>query len=185
MHEKMTHIADYVRQRLVFDEHLTGEEKDVFTRRLEKSFSVLPPDVLALFLSLERVVTFRVSKNPGFPVGMHTAIHGGLDERSYDVIMLREHQNWSEDCFIGGFLRELGHVVCQKPPDSEWPSARGDRARFKEQLEYVADEVVWEWGLRHYSVSYLQATFPQHWVERIVEKVSEMVLQRGEWTREL
>jgi hypothetical protein len=182
MHEKMTEIADYVRRRLVFAEPVGRAEEKLFTQRLEKSFLVLPLNVLALFLSQKRVVTFQVSKNPGFPVGMHTAVHGGPDERSYEVIMLREHQGWSEDCFIGGFLRELGHVVCQKPPDSEWPRTRGDRARFKEQLEYVADAVVWEWGLRHYSVSYIQATFPQHWVERIVQKVSEMVLQRGEWT---
>ncbi|MDQ1239225.1 MAG: hypothetical protein QG577_1410 [Thermodesulfobacteriota bacterium] len=182
MQAKTMDIAQYVSRRLAFDEPLGPEEAGIFRRRLEKSFSVLPPDVLALFLSQKRVVTFQVSKNPGFPVGMHTAVHGGPDERSYEVIMLREHQEWSEDCFIGGFLRELGHVVCQKPPDSEWPRTRGDRARFKEQLEYVADAVVWEWGLRHYSVSYIQATFPQHWVERIVQKVSEMVLQRGEWT---
>jgi len=182
MQQKTTDTAQYVNRRIAFDEPLGPGEAGIFRKRLRKGLSVLPPDVLALFLSHQRVVTFRVSKNPGFPVGMHTDIHGDRAHRSYEVVILREHQNWSEDCFIGGFLRELGHVVCQKPPESEWPSGRGDRARFKEQLEYIADAAVWEWGLRHYSIAYLQDTFPKHWVERIVGKVSEMVLERGCWT---
>jgi len=181
MEPRDTDIRSYVQGHLQFDAVIGDQEKALFAERLEKSFSVLPHTILELFLLDERRIMIKITQDTGFPLGMHTTPQGDAGARSYDIVMLREHQNWSEDCFIGGFLRELGHVVCQKPPESEWPTARGDRARFKEHLEDAADTAVWRWGLRHYSMAYLQATFPPHWVERIVERVSEMMLEGGDW----
>ncbi len=181
MEPREKEIHSYVQAHLQFDAVIGDNEKAFFTKRLEKSFSVLPHTILEMFLLDQRRITIKITQDTGFPLGMHTTPRGNAAARSYDIVMLREHQNWSEDRFIGGFLRELGHVVRQKPPESEWPSARGDRARFKEQLEDAADTAVWRWGLRHYSMAYLQATFPQHWVERIVERVSEMMLEGGDW----
>lgn len=174
-------IHSYVQDCLQFDPRIGDQERALFTERLEKSFSVMPQTVVDLFLLDERRITIKIMPDTGFPLGMNTTPFGDSAGRTYEVVMLREHQNWSEERFIGGFLRELGHVVCQKPPESEWPTRRGDRARFKEQLEYLADTTVWRWGLRHYSMAYLSATFPPHWVERIVERVSEMVLEGGNW----
>ena len=174
-------IHSYVQNCIQFDPVVGEPEKRLFIDRLERSFSALPQRILQLFLLRERKITIRIIADTGFPLGMHTTPLGDSTSRTYDIVMLREHQNWTEERFIGGFLRELGHVVCQKPPESEWPTNRGDRARFREQLEYDADTAVWLWGLRHYSMAYLRASFPPHWVERIVQRVSELMLERGNW----
>ncbi len=174
-------IKSYVQRCLQFDPVVADREKTCFIDRLEKSFSVLPEEILQLFLLDKRKIKIRIMDDPGFPLGMHTTPLGDTEGRTYNIVILREHQNWTEECFIGGFLRELGHVVRRKPPESEWPENRGERARFKEQLEYVADTEVWGWGLRHYSLAYLEASFPPHWVERIVQRVSEMMLEVGNW----
>jgi hypothetical protein len=62
------------------------------------------------------------------------------------------------------------------PPEDEWQATRGDRARFKEKLEHRSDAMVWRWGLRHYSMSYITATYPSHWVERIAEEIGKTML---------
>jgi hypothetical protein len=145
--------------------------------RIEKSFSLLPDDVLNLFLSGARSLTIFIAPDQSIPYGMTTISQGPLRKREYTITIHEENQEWDEDLFIGAFLRELGHVVAQRPPESEWPQSRGDRARHKERLEYIADAMVWRWGLRHYSIRHLTATYPEHWVERIVDEIGKMLLQ--------
>ncbi len=42
--------------------------------------------------------------------------------------------------------------------------------------KYVADAMVWKWGLRHYSMRPLYATYPEHW-----QKKSSMRSERCSW----
>jgi hypothetical protein len=132
---------------------------------------------LNLFLSESRHLTVTVMADTALPLGMATRPEGSPGKRRYTIVSYLEHAAWPEDRFIGAFLRELGHVVGQRPREDEWPVARGDRARFKEKLEHRADALVWRWGLRHYSMSYLVATFPEHWVERIVVEIERTLLE--------
>lgn len=150
--------------------------KKVFADRYEKTLSLLPEEVLDLFLSRKRDVQVIVMPDPKLPVGMSTRTEGPPKQRRYTIFLYEEHSLWPEDHFLGGLLRELGHVVAKRPPEAEWPKARGERARFKEMLECRADAMVWRWGLRHYNMSYLVATFPQHWVERIVKQIGDFFL---------
>jgi hypothetical protein len=148
-------------------------------RRLEKAFSLLPEDVLKSFLSGERTLMVVIVPNLTIPYGMNTASHGSSKTKKYSITIYEENQDWPEDLFIGAFLRELGHVAAQRPPESEWPQSRGDRARYKEKLEYIADAMVWRWGLRHYSMRHLTATYPEHWVERIVTEIGKLIAQEN------
>jgi len=147
--------------------------------RIEKAFSLLPDEVLDLFLSGVRSMMVIIAPDQSIPYGMSTASQGPSRAREYTITIHEENQGWPEDLFIGAFLRELGHVVAQRPPESEWPQSRGDRARYKERLESVADAMVWRWGLRHYSIRHLTATYPEHWVERIVEEIEKMLLEEN------
>ena len=115
--------------------------------------------------------------DPGLPLGMKTRTTGSASDRRYTIVVYHEHLSLAEDLFIGSFLRELGHVVAQLPPESEWPENRGDRARFKEHAENRADAMVWRWGLRHYSVRHLFATYPSHRAELILEAIGKTLLE--------
>ncbi len=117
--------------------------------------------------------------NLKIPFGMGTNTKREVNGYKYTIIIREEHEDWPEDLFLGSFLRELGHVVCARPPEDEWPATRGDRARFRERIEYLADAMVWRWGLRHYSMRHLHATYPQHWVEKIIVEI-EKILQEDE-----
>jgi hypothetical protein len=147
--------------------------------RFEKALSLVPEEVLHLFLSGSRHLTVSVMADTALPLGMATRTEGPPGKRRYTIVSYLEHAGWPEDRFIGAFLRELGHVVAQRPREEEWPVARGDRARFKEKLEHRADALVWQWGLRHYSMSYLATTFPEHWVERIVVEIEKTLLEKS------
>jgi hypothetical protein len=115
-----------------------------------------------------------------FPVGMSTKTDGPAHKRKYTIFLYSEHTHWPEDHFIGALLHELGHVVAQRPPESEWPVSRAERARFKEMLESRADAMVWRWGLRHYNICYLCATYPEHWVHRIINNITKVLLEEGD-----
>jgi hypothetical protein len=149
-------------------------------KRFEKAFSLLPEDVLGLFLSGARNLTVVIVPDVGLPLGMSTRSQGPPDARTYRIMIYEEQQEWAEDLFLGAFLRELGHVVAQRPPEDEWPKSRGDRARYKERIECIADSMVWKWGLRHYSMRHLTATYPQHWVEKIVVEIGKLLLEENE-----
>ncbi len=148
--------------------------------RFEKAFLLLPEEVLGLFLSGARNLTIVIMPDVPLPLGMSTKTQGPPGAREYRIMMYDEQQEWPEDLFLGAFLRELGHVVAQRPPEDEWPRSHGDRARYKERLEYIADAMVWKWGLRHYSMRHLTATYPRHWVERIVVEIGKILLEESE-----
>jgi len=174
-------ISQYVRNHVRFETAFKdGKTRAVLLERFEKAFSVLPPQVADLFLSDGRNLVVIVMPDLELPLGMRTRSEGPPEARTYTIVVFREHGEWSENHFIGAFLRELGHVVAQRPPESEWPTTRGDRSRFREKLEYRADAMVWRWGLRHYSMSHLTATYPPHWVERIVTEIGKIVLEEND-----
>jgi hypothetical protein len=156
------------------------KERTVLLERFEKAFSVLPPEIAELFLSEDRTLSVVVLPDTKLPLGMRTKSEGPPEARTYTIMVFREHAEWSENHFLGAFLRELGHVAAERPPESEWPEARGDRSRFKEKLECRADAMVWRWGLRHYSMIHLTATYPAHWVDRIVAEIDKMLLKEDE-----
>jgi hypothetical protein len=171
-------IAQYVKRIVRLETELADRDfESLLYERLEKAFSLLPEEVLGLFLKGSRTLVVEVMADTQLPLGMATKSKGAVRKRQYVVVTYPEHAEWSENRFIGAFLRELGHVVAQRPPEEEWPVSRGDRARFKERLEYQADAMVWRWGLRHYSMSFLSATYPPHWVERIVEEIGKTMLE--------
>jgi hypothetical protein len=168
------YVRDHVRSGRV------GRDANVSSTtagRFEKAFSLLPEDILELFLSGARNLTVVIMPDVGLPLGMSTKSLGPPDARTYRIMLYEEQEEWPEDLFLGALLRELGHVVAQRPPEDEWPKSRGDRARYKERLEYIADAMVWRWGLRHYSMRHLTATYPQHWVERIVVEIGKILLE--------
>lgn len=179
MDETGNAISSYVKHNLQCDDTFRDSKKrELILTRVEKAFSFLPEDVLDLFLSGFRPLAMVIVPDTGLPLGMSTRSEGPASDRKYTVVLYPEHHEWAEDRFIGGFLRELAHVVAQRPPEDEWPHSRGDRARYKEQLECRADTMVWRWGLRHYCMAYLAATYPQHWVERIVDQIGKMLLDQ-------
>ena len=150
--------------------------REIVANRYDKALSLLPDEVLSLFLSGKRQMKVIVMPDPKLPTGMFTKTDGSPGQRKYTVFLYEEHTSWPEDHFLGAFLRELGHVVTERPPEEEWPRNRGERARFKEMLECRADATVWQWGLRHYSIRYIAATYPEHWVERIVKQIGDYCL---------
>ncbi len=171
-------VAEYLRHHVRFEEPVKdGKTRTVLFERFKKAFSVLPGEVLDLFLSDARNLTVVIVPDAELPLGMRTMSEGPPDSRAYIIMVFQEHRDWAEDHFVGAFLRELGHVVAQRPPESEWPATRGERSRFREKLEYRADAMVWGWGLRHYSMSHLTATYPLHWVERIVVEIGKILLE--------
>ncbi len=145
--------------------------------RFEKAFLLLPEEQRDLFLSGARSLSVQIMPDPGLPLGMKTQTAGRRADRHYTIVIYHEHLGLPEDLFIGSFLRELGHVVAERPPESEWPESRGDRSRFKERLENRADAMVWRWGLRHYSVRHLSATYPSHRVDLIIEAIEKTLLE--------
>jgi hypothetical protein len=170
------YIRDHVRSGRVGKK---GKVPSSIAGRFEKAFSLLPEDVLGLFLTGARNLSVVIMPDAGLPLGMSTKSQGPADDRTYRIMLYEEQQEWPEDLFLGAFLRELGHVVAERPPEDDWPKSRGDRARYKERLEYVADAMVWRWGLRHYSMRHLTATYPQHWVERIVMEIGKILLEES------
>ena len=170
-------IAGFVKKTLhVPGKDVSNETKRIAGERLEKVFSVLPDKIVELFMTGDRPLTIRILPDTGLPVGMKTSSMEHGQGPRYEIVVRDEHVRFPEDLFIASMLRELGHVVGEIPPEADWPATRGDRARFKESLECRADAMVWRWGLRHYSMRYLTATFPEHWVERIVEDIGKMLL---------
>jgi hypothetical protein len=145
--------------------------------RFTQAFSLLPEETLDLFLSGRRFLQVEILPDPGLPLGMKTQTRGSGSARRYTIIVYHEHFTWPKDLFIGAFLRELGHVVAERPPEDEWPADRGARARFKERIENLADAMVWRWGLRHYSMRQLYATYPSHRVEQIVAAIEKIVAE--------
>jgi hypothetical protein len=172
-----TELRTYLKSILVFKTPKNKTQEELTFERLVKVFGLLPPDVAELFLTGKRVLTIRVLPDLQIPFGMRTEPSGKIYERNYTITIFNEHQSLPDDLFVGSVLRELGHVVAQRPPENEWPISRGERARFKEHLEHFADAMVWRWGLKHYSMRYLTATYPEHWVERIVKEISIILVE--------
>lgn len=169
-------FSKYVREILRFNRHIKDTSlAEITVTRIEKAFSLIPDECARLFLSGARNLTVKLLPDTTLPLGMTTNTRGPADARRYTIEIRQEHQNQPEDLFLGAFLRELAHVVACKPPEWEWPSSRGERARFKERIEYAADAMVWRWGLRHYNMRFISATYPPHWVDRIVEDIEKML----------
>jgi hypothetical protein len=173
-------VSQYVKQHVKIEIPAPADKKDATLSRIEKTLSVLPDHVLDLFLKDKRNLTIRIVPDLQVPFGMSVQTEGLPKKRRFTITIYAEQLDWPEDLFIGSLLRELAHVVAGKPPESEWPAARGDRARFKERLEYIADATVWKWGLRHYSIRHLTSTYPEHWVDRIVDEITRIVMHEGD-----
>ncbi|MBI5251594.1 MAG: hypothetical protein HY912_19050 [Desulfomonile tiedjei] len=171
-------ITEYVSEHVRLSRHSKNSVMRAdTTARIEKALSLLPEEVLDLFLSEKRSLIVLIEPNLKIPFGMSTKAERTPSGPNYTITLREEHEEWPEDLFLGAFLRELGHVVGERPPEQDWPAARGDRARFRERLECVADAMVWKWGLRHYSMRHLYATYPEHWAERIVTEIGKIMLE--------
>jgi hypothetical protein len=169
-------IAEYVRSHVQLrNQPKQREVRPQTTGRLEKAFSLLPDEILDLFLSEKRVLTIVIEPDLQIPLGMTTKTLRKNSGLNYFIIIRQEHEEWPEDLFLGAFFREIGHVVCERLPEDEWPVPRGDRARFRERIEYEADAMVWKWSLRHYSMRHLFATYPEHWAEQIVAEIEKIL----------
>ncbi len=182
---KTDSVATYVREHVCWDCSLAdnGRGRPALAMRLiEKAFLLLSDEILDLFLTGDRMLFVRIEPDEPLPLGMATRSNGPTDARTYSIVVREEHLSWSEALFIGAFLRELGHVVASRPPEAEWPQARAERARYKEHLELKADAMVWQWGLKHYSMIHLTATYPEHWVEKIVGDIERMLRERNQRT---
>jgi hypothetical protein len=183
MTEKDRSVATYVREHLQWDRFPNKAKLyPLSVKRFEKAFLLLPEEVLDLFLTGARGLSVRITPDAELPLGMATRSQGPADAREYSIVVREEHLSWPKDLFIGAFLRELGHVVARRPPETEWPQSRGERARYKEHLELRADAMVWRWGLRHYSMIHLAATYPEHWVTKIVEEIEKLLLEGDQIT---
>ncbi len=169
-------ITSYVNGRLHFKVNSPEDKKARTAAMIEKTFALIPDEALDLFWSGHRDVAIEVLPDLRVPFGMSVGVFGSPAQRKYVITMYDEQQDLPADLFIGTLLRQLGHVAGKYPPEEDWPQSRGDRARFKEHLENLADATVWRWGLRHYSMRYLTATFQEHWVDRIVKDVSHILL---------
>jgi hypothetical protein len=181
MATKTDSVVKYVLEHVESDSvSLEDNLYRVALQRFEKAFLLLPEEILDLFLTGARVLSVRIAPDASLPLGMATGSNGPPDARTYSIVVREEHFGWPADHFIGAFLRELGHVVERRPPETEWPQSRGERARYKEHLELRADAMVWRWGLRHYSMIHLAATYPEHWVTKIVEEIGRMLLVQDE-----
>lgn len=169
-------ILEYVRRNIRLSPPVKPSDlRPQTTARLVRVLSLLPVEVAEPLLSGARKLTFMILPDTAIPFGMRTLTEGSPEERRYTISMYNEHQDLPEDLFVGSVLRELGHVVAQRPPESEWPEAKGERARFRERLECLADAMVWKWGLRDYSIRYLHATYPRHRADEIIEAIRNLL----------
>ncbi len=185
MTAKTDSVAAYVREHVHWECPLGDNEKrqpGLAIQRIERAFLLLSDEVLDLFLSGDRMLFVRIESDAPLPLGMAMRSNGPTDARTYSIVVREEHLSWPEDLFIGAFLRELGHVVASRPPEAEWPQSRAERARYKEHLELKADAMVWQWRLKHYSMIHLTATYPEHWVEKIVEDIERMLREGNQGT---
>lgn len=170
-------IEKFVNSRLIEKESSAKSKSSrEICSRFVAAVKLLPDDELELFLTERRRISIDIIADPKLPFGMKTRSGGSFPTRQYTVLICEECSEWDENRFIGGLLRELGHIVAEIPPEEEWPISRGDRARFKEHSELVADCMVWKWGLRHYDMSFLVSTYPPHWVDRIVTDIEKLIV---------
>jgi hypothetical protein len=167
--------AVYVKNHVKFKVLSDAQRKSETLSRIEKTFSLLPEEALELFLSGRRDLVISIEADLEIPFGMRTNSEGPANARRYFITAFNEQQDWPEDLFIGALLREIAHVAGKRPPEGEWPQSRGDRARFKEHLEIIADVMVWRWGLRHYSIRHINSTYPSHWAEKIIGEIEKLV----------
>jgi hypothetical protein len=177
-------VKEYVAKTVRLGPHLKDSKLlRTVVARMTQIFYLLPTDVLKLFLSDVGSLRIMIMPDTGFPFGMKTTSEGAEEARRYIITIYQEHVAWSEDLFIGAMLHELGHVAARRPPEEEWPPDRRGRAEFKEHLEARADAVVWKWGLRHYSMRHLTATYPKHHLERILRAIDKILLEEDlSWT---
>ncbi|MFH0960185.1 MAG: hypothetical protein V1897_15940 [Pseudomonadota bacterium] len=177
MAENRERISEFLNSRLDFGAITSDSNRGKTTSlRIVKAFESLPGEILDLFLTGTRNLRIRLIPDPILPFGMKTRSENCSGQLIYTLTVCNEAQDWDEDRFLGSFLRELGHVVAMLPPECEWPTNRGERARFRELVECKADAMVWKWGLRHYDIIYLSATYPSHWVDKIVNDISLMLI---------
>jgi hypothetical protein len=169
-------ISEYLNLRIDFGGMASGPRRETTRSRIAKAFESLPGEMWDIFLNGTRNLQIKLIPDPILPFGMKTRSESYLGQLIYTITVCDEAQQWEEDRFLGSFLRELGHVVAMLPPECEWPIDRGERARFRELAECKADALVWKWGLRHYDIIYLSATYPSHWVDKIVNDISLMLI---------
>ena len=169
-------IEKFVNSRLIVRKALAESQSSRETlTRVVTAMKLLPDDEQELFLADRRKVSIEIVADPKLPFGMKTRSARSVESRHYTIFICEECTEWDENRFIGALLREFGHIVAEIPPEEEWPILRGDKARFKEHAELVADCMVWKWGLRHYDMSFLVSTFPPHWVDRIVTDIEKLI----------
>lgn len=179
MPNKNDAVVRYVRSHVKMGPHGGNSRlSDAVVKRFTRILRLLPARTLEVLLSGTRSLSVLILPTPGAPMVMKTRCYGPPYAREYSLVLYEEHLGFPEDHFIGAVLRELGHVVGGIPPEEEWPPTRSDRAQFKERLETLADALVWQWGLKRYSLAYLTNTFPPHWAERIVGDIERVVAER-------
>ncbi|MDD3472826.1 MAG: hypothetical protein PHS86_08595 [Syntrophaceae bacterium] len=174
--EKFNLLQKYLNQKVISEKTFADSKyfSDI-SSKVFKAMSSLPEEFQQLFLGGNRNILFKIVSDPKLPFGMKTVSSGSGRSRIYNVLICEECAEWPENRFLGAILREVGHVIAEIPPEEEWPTIRGQRARFKEFLELQADCRLWRWGLRHYDMAYLVATFPSHWVDRIVADIQKLL----------
>lgn len=169
-------VGKYLKDNLEFHPDVADDQiREFAAARFTNAFLLLPGDILDMFLSGSRRLKIRLSPNTALPMGMATRSEGDSKVGKFIITSYPEHLEWDERHFIGAFLRELGHVVLNRPPEVEWPTGRLERSQFKEELECKADTIVWKWGLMSFNVDYLYNTYPTHWAERIIESIEKFL----------
>jgi hypothetical protein len=149
-------------------------------RLIQKALALLPEAVQEVLITGRLSLAVTVEPDPGLPRGMSAGSEDLAGGRFYTIVVHHEHIGWPKELFIGAFLRELGHVVAGRPPESQWPTERPERARFRERLECAADAMVWKWGLKDYSMRFLQATYPTHRAQAIADDIDKMLREETE-----
>ncbi len=175
---KQARVSLYLARALAFeDTNPPSGMMDKARHRIAQTLDLLPDRAFDLFLNHHRDVAFRVLVQSDVPLGMRTLVSGPKHARQYSILLYDDQLHWKEKLFHGALLRELAHVVLEKPAPFELPVNRRERSMHIEHMEHRADALVWRWGLRDYSVHFISQTYPAQYVDRILMHVADLMLR--------
>jgi hypothetical protein len=173
-------IEGYVAKVLRIDDRIPGPfSTETAASIMVEVFSLIPQDILSLFLEGHRDLSIIVTPDSELPMVMKTFSRRKEEGLHYTIQMQPSHLEFPRNRFIGNLLRELAHVANAIPPENEWPTQRAQRAETKERLELLADAQVWTWGLKHYNVSYIWGAYPPHIAEQIILDIEGCLERRA------
>ncbi len=165
-------LMDHVRSILKIEGKISDQEiQEQIVGLVTEVMKIAPEEVSRELLERERSLTIHVTQDSGLPMPMKTTCKRDKGVNRYTIAMQLHHVDLSRNVFVGAFLREIAHVVLEIPPEQEWPTDRRIRAEMKKDLELKADSQVWSWGLRHYDIAYIWATFPNHIAEQLISDI--------------